>query len=640
MGLGRYQDGRFHLIASLRHDADQARIDEWRASFAQASRLLFEATDGQHRIGTLTFCNRSSAGAIADLWLEEHPDRAGSGHGGIGRPGVFAHLGGDERDHPFIVTHELGHLLYHLHDEYASASTSGSACLGDPTADTCIMEGGSDDGDRFVAGTLVTGRMRRFCVAGNHDPDGDTRQHRSHHESCWETMGGAGFDLAVPDGLPAGADPDAAEPLAFLLLDDVPRLAIVLDRSGSMAGDKLEQARIGAHFFVDTATDGDELAQVSFASAATVDMARHVIGPDREAEGFAVDTLTAQGETSIGDGLRKGFEQINLGAVRSSVQSVVLLTDGLQTHGESTSAVLPDLLRTLTRVFAVGIGPDIDEELLLNVATRTGGEFVRVDPDASVEDQLSGLRSAVERFTVLARDNGAVVDESSEAMTDTQRVVRSTVIEPGTRRATFVLSWPDDKDQVELELVDPAGQSLNASSSYPGLRVVQPERPYTVFQVQDPPSGRWRTRITCHTDRAAVQVRRRTFVDNPDLVGALNLPAQPVAPGDRVRATFSVAYGRLLTGVRLGARLSGPEGTRVRFRAGSFEAEAEGEYSASFRAPHKPGVHSLTITVRNDRLRTRPASSEGFQAAVPDPPVPDFMRRFTTTFVVAEVRRP
>ena len=90
----------------------------------------------------------------------------------------------------------------------------------------------------------------------------------------------------------------------------------------------------------------------------------------------------------------------------------------------------------------------------------------------------------------------------------------------------------------------------------------------------------------------------------------------PVAAGELVRATFAVAYGRLLTGVRLSARLVGPEGARsVRFRNGTFATEGEGEYLASFRAPRKAGVYALTLTAANDRTRTRFASREGGRGA-------------------------
>ncbi len=493
------------------------------------------------------------------------------------------------------------------------------------------MEGGAGDGDRFEDGVLVRGRMRRFCVASDHDPDGDTRQHRSHGESCWETMGGRGLDLVVPAGPPVGADPDAVDPPQFQQLVTATRTVVVLDRSGSMAGAKLAQAKIGAHYVVDDAADGDELALVSFASAATVDLARHAAGADREPAHFAVEALTAQGETSIGDGLRTAFDQLASAAERSSVQSVVLLTDGLQTHGESPRNVLPDLVRTLTRVFVVGIGPELDEALLREVAERTGGEFARIDPDLPADEQAFTVRSELERFAALARDGGAVTAGSSERMADGRRITRSSVVEPGARTATFVLSWPDAKDRVDIEVVGPDGQV----ASGPGVRVVRPDRPYVAVRVADPAAGRWRVRMTCRTQRPEVRVRHWTFVETRGLVGGLHGPAGVVAPGAPAEATFTLAHGRALTGLTVRAQLVGPEGTHpVRFRAGSFATEGEGEYTASFRAPDKPGVYSLELTVRNDRRRTRPASAEQVREGVPVPPWPDFTRRFRTSFVV------
>jgi hypothetical protein len=631
MGLGRYQNGAFHLVASFRYPADQTEVALWRASISHASRLLFDATDGQHRIGTLTFCNDSTAGGVADLWLEQPVGQSVSDHGGIGRPGFFAQLRGDQLA-PFIVLHELGHILYHLHDEY-----QGNGCVGGTTADACVMEGAQDEGDQIEAGTgaILPGRIRRFCVAGNHDPDGNTNQHGAHQQSCWQTMAEMPFDLVVPDGLPVGADPDGIAPPAFLELATVPRLVTVLDRSGSMTGVKLEQAKIGATFLVDLGRDGEELAQVSFASAATVDLPRHPLTGDRDAERFAVENLTADGQTSIGDGLRTALDELSSAPLRSSVQSVVLISDGLQTSGEDPSTVLPDLVRTLTRVYVAAVGPEVDGELLSEVAAGTGGQFVRIDPDADAGDQAFALRSAMEQFALLARDGGAVTGSSAERLADGEQITRASIVEPGARTATFVASWPRAKDRAELELVGPSGQVLSTDTTGAGLRVVAPDRPYVAYEVSAPEPGRWRLRLTARSEQGPVDLLRWTAVENPDLVGALHLPRGRVVPGERVRATFTLAYGRRLTGLRLGARLVGPDGARpVRFRAGRADTESEGEYTASFRAPQKEGAYALELTARNDPRRTRGAALEGVDEQVPTPPVPSFARRYAGTLVV------
>ena len=171
------------------------------------------------------------------------------------------------------------------------------------------------------------------------------------------------------------------------------------------------------------------------------------------------------------------------------MQSVVLLTDGLQTEGEDPSTVLPDLVRTLTRVYTVGVGQQIDDELLQRVAESTGGMFERIDPDASVVDQSFALRSAMERFAVLARDGGGVAAESSERLADGERIQRSSVVEAGARTATFVASWPDAKDRVELEVRSPSGRVLNESTDEPDVRIIRSDRPYVALQVRQPESG-------------------------------------------------------------------------------------------------------------------------------------------------------
>jgi hypothetical protein len=227
------------------------------------------------------------------------------------------------------------------------------------------------------------------------------------------------------------------------------------------------------------------------------------------------------------------------------VQSIVLLTDGLQTHGESAETVLPDLVRTLTRVYTVGIGPEIDDPLLQDLAERTGGEFVRVDPNLPDDEQAFAMRLALERFAVHARDGGDVAGGSPERMTDGQRITRSSVVETGARSVTFVLSWPDAKDRIDLEVIGPDGPAAG--------HLIQPRRPYVAVRVTDPAPGRWRMRMTCHTERAEARLQSwivlrargdgegddRGVLDRAAPVGPTTYPAARTQWGPRAPAVDS-----------------------------------------------------------------------------------------------------
>ena len=129
-------------------------------------------------------------------------DGASSSSHGFAVPGEHSTLMADERFRPFIILHEFAHYAYDVFDEYAG-DAGAAECIGGTTANACIMEVGFAQGDRFGAtgqgGALVEGRVKHFCVASNHDPDGDTRQDARRGHSCWEEHGWSlpGSDNAI-----------------------------------------------------------------------------------------------------------------------------------------------------------------------------------------------------------------------------------------------------------------------------------------------------------------------------------------------------------------------------------------------------------------------------------------------------------
>jgi hypothetical protein len=249
MGIGRLVGDHFDMIVSLRHNAAQERVDEWEASFAQVSRLLWDATDGQHRFGTIWVCNNSSGGRNADAWLLESDGRSSSAIRGLGSETAHMTLYGDERFKPFVIVHEFGHYGYGVYDEY-EGSAGPAECIGGTTSDACIMEAAWSDGDRFgnnaTGGALVTGRVSEFCVASNHDPDSDTYQDEQRSVACWQTMVATFPGLTTPSGTPAAAAPGGAGGINWVVLAPEQRYVLVIDRSGSMLGNKMAQALVGS----------------------------------------------------------------------------------------------------------------------------------------------------------------------------------------------------------------------------------------------------------------------------------------------------------------------------------------------------------------------------------------------------------
>jgi hypothetical protein len=650
MGSGRLVGGRFNLIVSLRHNASAARLNEWQASFGRASELLFDATDGQHQFRDIYVCNNSSGGRNADVWLLDEDGRSFSSVNALGSETAHMTLYGDERFKPFVVIHEFGHYGYGVYDEYEG--TGGPAeCIGGTTSDACIMESSWADGDRFgnsaTGGALVVGRVSEFCVAGNHDPDGDTYQDGNNGESCWETMVGTFPALVAPAGTPTAAAPGGAGAINWIILAAEQRFVLVIDRSGSMAGNKLTEAQFGADWWADSARIDDRLGVVSFADVASTDFGLTPItsDADRTAAQGAIAGLAAGGDTSIGGGLREALNNIVGAGTRAATQVIVLLTDGEHNSGEDPSTVLPDLVDNGVRVYTVGIGPSVNTSLLQSIATTTGGTFYRIDPALSVSDQEFRIRTVLQEISGIARNNGGVVTTQPEAVPEGGQLNLTVLVESGSELATFGVTWRDQQNALFLELVSPDGEVI-AVDAFPGnVRQILGPFPYMAFQVENPVPGEWQVAILSRGPTADCQFF--VFSQNPHIDGALFAPQQTYNPGDVVPLFLQVYFNQPITGINVSgvALLPGGGTAPLRFddtgdATFGDKVERDGLYSALFDETFgQPGTYTFVVDVESDEASV--AYPDHGELLLPDEsfvldPIPAFRRRLTMALVIGE----
>lgn len=605
MGLGRYANGLFRLVLSVRHNADAARLEEWRRSFQHASQMLFDATDGQHRFSEVLVANNSRGGAEGDCWLMEDEGASSSSHR-FGRAGFFCQLWADERFKPFIVLHEFSHYAYDVFDEYEAVGGADAECIGGSTSNACIMESSWRDGDRFGnnadGGPLVRGRVREYCHAGNHDPDGDTRQHTRRGHSCWESMVARPFDLVMPAGAPSSTSPGIVPNLNWVVLADEQRVMFVVDRSASMRGRKLEEAQVGAHWWVDDTALGDRLGLASYATSASVDHHLTTVAAEADRQSYhdAIDTWSASGNTSLGGGLRSALDEILGTGPRAAAQIAVLLSDGLHNRGEHPDDVLPDLIDSGVRVYTLGVGSTIDEELLGRIASETGGGLTRIDPSLSQADQEFAIRTELQRISTEARDNGGVVTSSEHSLERGSSRKYKAHVEKGCKHVTFLVSRRVFKDELEITLVDPSGRVINAATNAGDVRVIQGDQPYTAFKITSPTAGIWQVNV------AAARANARpagyhffVFAENP-LLACVFSPDKPIyKPNEVVRLELSAFAPLPVTGLTVKATTD-HNGQALRFNdAGKTfdEVAGDGVYTASLNAPLKPGVYGVTAVV-------------------------------------------
>jgi Ca-activated chloride channel family protein len=191
----------------------------------------------------------------------------------------------------------------------------------------------------------------------------------------------------------------------FLFAPDIPRdqqdtlpkdVVFVIDRSGSMSGEKIAQARSALQFILNRLGPNDRFSIVGF------DDQMLVFSPTLQpvsnttlfdAQGF-VNQLEARANTDIERALQTGLAIFERSETRTAASKVVVfLTDGLPTAGFTDGETIASLVaqtndRIEARLHVFGVGYDVNTHLLDGLAEENHGSVTYVQPGENIETVL------------------------------------------------------------------------------------------------------------------------------------------------------------------------------------------------------------------------------------------------------------
>ena len=149
-------------------------------------------------------------------------------------------------------------------------------------------------------------------------------------------------------------------------------ISLAIDSSGSMDGEKIEQAKAAALGLVKQLRPTDQISIISFSDDVKVQLPTSRAGNSREAEA-AVRAISVRGLTAMYEGLEAASKQARAASkVPGSVSRVLLLTDGNPIVGRTAEKEFVSLAQGMREagitITAIGIGTDYNESLLQKVA--------------------------------------------------------------------------------------------------------------------------------------------------------------------------------------------------------------------------------------------------------------------------------
>jgi Mg-chelatase subunit ChlD len=331
-------------------------------------------------------------------------------------------------------------------------------------------------------------------------------------------------------------------------------VTLIIDRSGSMSGSAIADARNSAKLFVDYMRDDDYAGVVSFASSVSYNYHLTPLTADiKIAIKNAIDGISAGGMTAMGAGLRYGLNDLaSLGDPTHS-WAMVLLSDGYHNTGEHPYTVLPDIQALDIRVFTIGLGPNVDKALLEHIATETDGEYYY----AATSDQLREIYELI-----VGRVVGWQTVLKRKAIIFLNQIIQIFVpIENPAAEAIFSISWGGS--DLDLVLYKPDGTKIDpaAAATNPKIEYVE-EATYEFYRVTDPDPGEWIMEVTGVDIPPEGEEFTATVKVISPLFMFLTTDKDQYNQGEVIKTIASITEGGLpITGVAVNADITLPDGS-------------------------------------------------------------------------------
>lgn len=167
-------------------------------------------------------------------------------------------------------------------------------------------------------------------------------------------------------------------------------IAIVMDKSGSMLGSPIDNAKMAAVEAVNyMEKENEKISIIAYA-----DGAENVqkLTDSHERLKRAINSIESDGGTNIAGGLNAGIDEIK---DETGSRAIILMSDGQ----DGNTAAMPEAIQNAVdegiAVYTVAFG-DADEEYMKDIADKTGGKFIK----ASSSSELSDIYLTLQKYIV------------------------------------------------------------------------------------------------------------------------------------------------------------------------------------------------------------------------------------------------
>jgi calcium-activated chloride channel regulator 4 len=644
---------------------------------------VYEASNGVHKVRQVRIYRNSRFADKADVvWAASGWPRANPGGWGVAGTHIymFDNFGGtnflaDDMGYQgggYCLAHEWGHYGYGLYDEYRYNPV-------DPNVNYDTQPGMPHTTDDPVVPSIMNNQWNarggdykwlNFSIGDPNDGSTEfvtqvkTAQHRMFDASCWETLvrptsddprsGSASTspprtqwtDLTGAAPVPPAhwksdlPSSNARSELEVIWMENEVTYEIVLDYSGSMCGEKLDNVKTAAALLVDVAEPNSAIGVIKFDDA--VDVVQPILlitsQADKDSIKAQIATIVCDGSTAVGDAAQKALSELQAYGSGTSNKVVFLLTDGQSNTGSNPLSVIPAYQTAKIPIFAFGYGYDADEYTLRQMAEQTGGRYYFSPTTlADITKAFADANQQVSGSVGIGGGSASVAPGATQQFAFT--------VDPSLTVLHAVVTFNGAASAAAVKLLDPFGAEVapSGTSGTAGSTQVQ-------FSVNDPADGTWQLTITSQAASdlgIAYNIEGGATDTLTYSLSLANLTGTVVQYPDPILLTAVLQKDRPISGAVVTATLTDPHGavTAINLRDDGQSPDVlanDGHYSAIL-SYQWDGVYDIFVQMDNSAHQARLTSSgetaiaeDGSSGSTPDTPITEDFERTASLQVTVQ----
>lgn len=249
-------------------------------------------------------------------------------------------------------------------------------------------------------------------------------------------------------------------------------VAIVLDRSGSMQGEKIEKAREAAINALDLLKPADIVSIIAYDTDVNVLVPATKLTDKEQVKGV-IRGIQANGNTALFGGVSKGAAEVRKFLDDKHVNRIILLSDGLANVGPSSPGELGELGSSLKKenisVSTLGLGSGYNEDLMVNLAGKSGGNHQFIENASELASIFR--REFDEALSVVAQEIDLKI-EIPEGIRPVRVLGNAADINGQSVVTRLAQVYSDQQKHVVIEVEIPAAMAVAGTDGNDGAKSV------------------------------------------------------------------------------------------------------------------------------------------------------------------------